>query len=213
MNSDIQLHRPAWLGSPQRQIVAALGMLGLTVSLALPVYADSKDGTFPSADQVGGQVYRDPLKIGSAFPTDFEAYDSKGNKIDFADVIKSKRSLVVFFISAAPVSVTELKRIQDFVDKNDPKLNLVFVNADTVGVALEGGPKQAIAATAGTVRLIAKEHSLKRPMYVAPNDALSANGLSNRLSFRGLPTTFLLSDKGAIEKIFVGPQNWKKSDI
>jgi hypothetical protein len=213
MNRDIQLQRPAWLGMRRSQLAAALAALGLTISCALPAHADSKDGTFPTAEQVGGEVYQAPLKIGSILPTDFEAYDSQAKKVDFGTVIHGKRSLVVFFISAVPVSVNELKRIEEFVDKNAAKVNLVFVNADTVGVALEGGPQKAISSTASTVRLIAKEHGLKRPMYVAPNDALSPTGLSNRLAFRGLPTSYLVSDKGAIEKIFVGPQQWKKGDI
>lgn len=213
MIRDIQLQRPAWLGVRRRQLAAALAASGLAMGLALPAHADSKDGTFPTAEQVGGEVYQAPLKIGSILPTDFEAYDAQAKKIDFGSVIKGKRSLVVFFISAVPVSVNELKRIEDFVDKNAAKVNLVFVNADTVGVALEGGPQKAISSTASTVRLIAKEHSLKRPMYIAPNDALSPTGLSNRLAFRGLPTSYVVSDKGAIEKIFVGPQQWKKGDI
>jgi hypothetical protein len=213
MNRDIQLQRPAWLGMRRSQLAAALATLGLTIGFALPAHADSHDGTFPTAEQVGGEVYQAPLKIGSILPTDFEAYDAQAKKVDFGAVIQGKRSLVVFFISAVPVSVNELRRIEEFVDNNAPKVNLVFVNADTVGVALEGGPKKAISSTAATVRLIAKEHGLKRPMYVAPNDALSPTGLSNRLAFRGLPTSYLVSGKGAIEKIFVGPQQWKKGDI
>ena len=213
MNRDIQLQRSAWLGMRRSQLAAALAALGLTIGFALPAYADSKDGIFPTADQVGGEVYQAPLKIGSNLPTDFDAYDSQAKKVDFGSVIKGKRSMVVFFISAVPVSVNELKRIEEFVDKNAAKVNLVFVNADTVGVLLEGGPQKAIGSTASTVRLIAKEHGLKRPMYVAPNDALSPKGLSNRLAFRGLPTSYLVNDKGAIEKIFVGPQQWKKGDI
>ena len=213
MNRDIQLQRPAWLGMRRSQLAAALATLGLTIGFVLPAHADSKDGTFPTAEQVGGEVYQAPLKIGSILPTDFEAYHSQAKKIDFGTVIQGKRSLVVFFISAVPVSVNELRRIEEFVGNNAPKVNLVFVNADTVGVALEGGPKKAISSTAATVRLIAKEHGLKRPMYVAPNDALSPAGLSNRLAFRGLPTSYLVSGKGAIEKIFVGPQQWKKGDI
>ena len=183
------------------------------MGFALPAHADSKDGSFPTAEQVGGEVYQAPLKIGSTLPTDFEAYDNQGAKIDFGTVINGKRSMIVFFISAVPVSVNELSHIEDFINKNAPNVNLVFVNADTVGVALEGGPQKAISSTASTVRLIAKEHGLKRPMFVAPNDALSPTGLSNRLAFRGLPTSFLVNDKGVIEKIFVGPQKWKKGDI
>jgi hypothetical protein len=213
MIRDIQQHCPAWLGMRRSQLATAVAALGLAMGCALPAYADSKDGIFPTADQVGGEVYQAPLKIGSNLPTDFDAYDSQAKKVDFGSVIKGKRSMVVFFISAVPVSVNELKRIEAFVDKNAAKVNLVFVNADTVGVLLEGGPQKAIGSTASTVRLIAKEHGLKRPMYVAPNDALSPKGLSNRLAFRGLPTSYLVNDKGAIEKIFVGPQQWKKGDI
>ncbi len=213
MISNVQLQRQAWLGMRRHGLAAGLVTVGLVMGTTLFAHADSTDGTFPTAEQVGGEVYQAPLKIGSTLPTDFAAFDVQGAKVDFGTVIERKRSLVVFFISAVPVSVNELMRIEDFINKNAPKVNLVFVNADTVGVALEGGQKRAISATVSTVRLIAKEHGLKRPMYVAPNDALSPTGLSNRLAFRGLPTSFLVNDKGVIEKIFVGPQHWKKGDI
>ena len=91
--------------------------------------------------------------------------------------------------------------------------NVVFINADTMGTHLMGGPTQAIPSTAATMRLIKKEHNLKRDMYVAPNDVLSPKGVSTRLGIRGLPTSFLLSANGTIEKVFVGPQDWKKGDI
>lgn len=178
-----------------------------------PALADSKDGVFPSADQVGGQVYVEPIKIGSAFPTDIEVYDASGQRADFGKLIKGKKTLVAFFISAAPVSVSELKKLQDFQSHNAPSVQILNLNADTVGVALEGGPGKAIAATSKTLNLIRKENGLTNPMYVAPNDALDPKGLSNRLGFRGLPTIFLLSAGGTVEKIFVGPQQWKKGDL
>ena len=70
-----------------RTVCALMSLAGL---LALPsgaALADSKDGTFPTADQVGGEVYIDPIAPGKKLPTDFEAYDLNGNKIDFGQVI------------------------------------------------------------------------------------------------------------------------------
>lgn len=191
--------------------------MSLASLLALPVgaaLADSKDGTFPTAEQVGGQVYIDPVAVGQKMPTDFDTYDMDGQKIDLGNVVQGKRSMVVFFISAVPVSVNELAAIEDFTQKHGKGVNLVFVNADTVGSALMGGPKAVIPNSIKTMHYIKKEKGLKTTkIYVAPNDALSAESVSTRLGIRGLPTSFLLDDKGVVQKVFVGPQKWKKGDI
>lgn len=192
-------------------LMSLAGMLALPAGTAL---ADSKDGTFPTADQVGGQVYIEPIGVGKKLPLDFDAYDMNGAKVDLAKEIQGKRSMVVFFISAVPVSVQELVKIESFARSNGKGINVVFVNADTVGSALQGGPKMAIPNTVKTMHVIKKEQKLQtNQMYVAPNDALSGNGVSNRLGFRGLPTSFVVSPQGVVEKVFVGPQNWKKGDL
>lgn len=188
--------------------MSAAALLALPAGAAL---ADSKDGTFPTADQVGGQVYTEPVGVGKKLPLDFDAYDLDGKKVDLADAIAGKRSMVVFFISAVPVSVEELVKIENFARSQGKGINLVFVNADTVGSALQGGPKMAVPNTVKTMHLIKKEQKLQtRQLFVAPNDALSPTGVSNRLGFRGLPTSFIVDKNGVIEKVFVGPQDWKK---
>lgn len=196
-----------------RQVASALFAAGLLAASVGAVLADSKDGVFPSADQVGGEVFIEPVAVGKKLPTDIDVYDSDAKKIDFASLLAGKRTLVMFFISAVPVSVQQLKKTEEFVDKYGHGTNLVLVNADTMGTALLGGPSKAIPSTASIMRLIKKEQGLKRDMYVAPNDALSAHGVSTRLGIRGLPTSFLVSPNGTVEKVFVGPQNWKKGDI
>lgn len=199
------------------RIKAACTLISLASLLALPAgmaLADSKDGIFPSADEVGGQVYIDPVAVGKKMPTDFDAYDLDGQKIDFGNVVQGKRSMVVFFISAVPVSVHELRNIENFTSKYGRGINLVFVNADTVGAALQGGPSKAVPNSVKTMHVIKQEEGLKSDqIFVAPNDALSPKGLSTRLGIRGLPTSFVLDANGAVEKVFVGPQKWKKGDI
>lgn len=199
------------------RIKSTCTLMSLASLLALPMgaaLADSKDGTFPTAEQVGGQVYIDPVAVGQKMPTDFDTYDMDGQKIDLGSVVQGKRSMVVFFISAVPVSVNELAAIEDFTQKHGNGINLVFVNADTVGSALMGGPKAVIPNSVKTMHFIKKEKGLKTTkIYVAPNDALSAESVSTRLGIRGLPTSFLLDDKGVVQKVFVGPQKWKKGDI
>ncbi len=187
---------------------------GLVFLPAGSVLADSVDGTFPTAEQVGGEVYVEPVAVGKKLPLDFDTYDLNGNKVDLAKLVSGKRSMVVFFISAVPVSVAELPKIEDFVRADGKGINVVYVNADTVGSALQGGPKAAIPNTVKTMHVIKKEKNLRTTqLYVAPNDALSGEGVSNRLGFRGLPTSFVISATGVVEKVFVGPQNWKSGDI
>lgn len=200
--------------SCRRNVALLFGAFGIFLSqFSSPVFADSKDGIFPSADQVGGQVYVNAIRPGVRFPTDFDVFDLDGKKVDLEKLIKGKRTVLAFFISAAPVSVSELRNLQDFTAKNAPGVRVLNINADTVGVALEGGPSKALGETIKTMRVIKKEHGLVNPLYVAPNDALSPKGISNRLGARGLPTIFVVDAQGTVEKVFVGPQKWKKGDI
>lgn len=175
--------------------------------------ADSKDGIFPTADQVGGEVFPKGIQPGDSFPTDWDIYDDSGKKVDAGNLLKGKRTILAFFISAVPVSVEELKKLQAAKDKTGSDTQLLFVNADTVGAALEGGPKSVITETVRTARLVKTEQGLKHPMYVAPNDALSPVGLSNKLGFRGLPTVFVIGADGKVENVYVGPQDWSKASI
>ncbi len=185
---------------------------GLAFLPVSSVLADSVDGQFPTADQVGGEVYIDPVGVGKKLPLDFDTYDLNGNKIDLAKQVAGKRTLVVFFISAVPVAVHELPKIENFAASKG--VNLALVNADTVGTALMGGPKAAIPNTVKTMHMIKKEEKLRTTqLFVAPNDALSADGVSNRLGFRGLPTSFLINSSGVVEKVFVGPQNWQNVSL
>lgn len=199
------------------RIKSTCTFMSLAGLLALPmgaVLADSKDGTFPTAEEVGGQVYIDPVAVGKKLPLDFDAYGLNGEKVDLGKVVQGKRSMVVFFISAVPISVHELVKIENFASKHGRGINVVFINADTVGAALMGGPKAVIPNSVKTMHVIKKEEGLKTTsLYVAPNDALSADGVSTRLGIRGLPTSFVVDNKGVVEKVFVGPQDWKKGDI
>lgn len=193
------------------------GVVGKLVaaSLALaPAYAlsTSKDGIFPTAEQVGGQVYISPVKPGTPFPMDIDVFDLASKRVDLRQLVGGKKTAIAFFITAAPASVDGLKKLQDFAQANAPGVQVLGLNADTVGVALEGGGDKAVEATARTLRVYQQERKLKN-LFVAPNDALDPKGLSNRLGFRGLPTIFVVKPDGVIEKVFVGPQNWKKGDI
>lgn len=197
-----------------RSWVYMAGLAGALSMLAAPsAMADSKDGIFPTADQVGGEVFPNATKPGDKFPTDITLYDESGKEMKLADVMKNKRTIVAFFITAVPTSVDEIKKLEQFVSADGLDVDLLLLNADTVGTALFGGPSQAIPATVQTVKFVKGEVGLKNPIYVAPNDALNPKGLSNRIGFRGLPTVFIVAADGTVEKVFVGPQQWKKGDI
>lgn len=188
----------------------AAGALMLTLYAPGSVLADSVDGIFPTADEVGGEVFPKGLKEGDVFPTDWEIYDDHGKKTDVGNLIKGKRTVLAFFISAVPVSVEELKKLEK-VHNGLSKTQLLFVNTDLVGTALLGGNR--IEETAHTVRVIQREEKLSSSMFVAPNDALDPAGLSNKLGFRGLPTVYIVDAKGRVENVYVGPQNWSETNI
>ncbi|MFA7594211.1 MAG: hypothetical protein WCY26_10765 [Thiohalobacteraceae bacterium] len=176
-----------------------------------PALADSKDGIFPTADQVGGEVYPQGTQAGDTFPTDWEIYSEDGKKLDVSKLINGKRTVLAFFISSVAVSVDELKKLQAASKTGDSDAQLLFVNADLVGTGLLGGDR--IKETARTVRVVKREQGIKLPMYVAPNDALDPKGLSNKLGFRGLPTVYVIGADGKVENVYVGPQDWSKASI
>lgn len=173
--------------------------------------AYNDDGSFPTADQVGGDVFPDGLQPGEAFPMDVELFDPEAHKTDLGTVMGGKRSLLTFFITAAPVSIAELKKIEDFAKGKD--INLIFANSDVVGNALFGGKDTVIDETVRTVQIIKDEEGLETVMYVAPNNVFNPDGLSNRLGFRGLPTSYLLAADGTVERVFVGPHDWTDADL
>lgn len=201
--------------SRSRLHVGSMVTSALIMALYAPasVLADSNDGVFPTADQVGGEVFPKGLQVGDAFPTSWEIYNDNGDKTNVAKLLNGKRTVLAFFISAVPVSVDELKKLETASKALGGDTQLLFVNADLVGAALEGGGGSRIKETARTVRVIKGEQGIKTSMYVAPNDALNPDGLSNTLGFRGLPTVFVIDAKGKVEKVYVGPQDWSKTSI
>lgn len=205
--------RRAHPGRRLRGFTAGASALALALYAGGYAQADSKDGIFPTADQVGGEVFPKGMQPGDPFPTDWELYDDTGKQVDVDKLIKGKRSVLAFFISGVPVSVAELKKLQSASKGNASDAQLLFINSDSVGTALTGGPKQQLSETVRTVNIIKREEGIDTPMYVAPNDALSPEGLSNKLGFRGLPTVFVVDAEGKVEKIYVGPQDWTKTSI
>lgn len=201
------LHGRARRHSAAVSFAALAGLIA--VLLSQPALSAREEGAFPTADEVGGDVFPKGLQVGEPFPTDIELYDSKGRPADLGKLIKGKRSVLALFISAVPASVEELRKLEKSVDTS--KTQLLFLNTDQVGTALHKGDK--IVETARTLRVIRHEKGLKSPMFVAPNDVYAPEGLSNRLGIRGLPTVVLLSADGKVEDLFIGPQNWDQKDI
>lgn len=185
----------------------------LVAAVAVPSSAIcADDGGFPTADQVGGEVFPDGLQPGDTFPADVVLYDAEGNETTLGKLAQGKRTLLTFFITAAPASVAELKVIESTV-KAAPELNVIFANSDLVGNALFGGAKTQLAETVRTVGIVKTEGGLTTPMYVAPNNVYAPDGLSNRLGFRGLPTSYLISADGKVERTFVGTREWTPADF
>ncbi len=192
-------------------IWAGAAAVALGLGAALPAFAAGEDGSFPTADQGGGDVFPAGMQPGDAFPMDIQLFDDKGQELTLGDIATGKRTLLTFFISAAPVSVAELRKIEDFAAGKD--IHLVFANSDVVGTALLGGAEAQIPETVRTINLIKAEEQLATPMYVAPNNVFSPEGLSNRLGFRGLPTSYLIDDQGKVQATFVGQRDWSDADL
>lgn len=181
----------------------------LAFALAQPSFAEREVGAFPTAEEVGGDVFPQVLNVGDTFPMDIDLYDNRANKVSLADLTNGKRTVLAMFITAVPSSVAELKKLEKVVNTN--KTQLLFLNTDFVGTALDG--RDPIQETARTLRVIQHEEKLKTPMYVAPNDVFSPDGLANRIGLRSLPTVIVLDENQTIENIFVGARDWKRGDI
>lgn len=191
--------------------VALLGALAAPIMMG-PAWAAEDDGSFPTADQVGGEVFPPGLQPGDEFPEDVVLYDSDGNETSFGEVARGQRTLLTFFITAAPASIEELKKIERFAEDVED-LNVIFANSDVVGTALFGGSETQIPETVRTVNIVKNEENLATPVYVAPNNVFVPEGLSNRLGFRGLPTSYLIGEDGKVIRIFVGPHDWSPGDL
>ncbi|MDN5938182.1 MAG: peroxiredoxin family protein, partial [Salinisphaera sp.] len=166
---------------------------------------------FPTAAQIGGEVFPDRMEAGDPFPTDWALYDESGEKVDVAALIDGKRTVFAFFTTAVPMSVHQVEALDSFVSRSGDDTQVLLINADTVGTALLGEPK--LEATIRTVNTIKREQDVKAPMYVAPNDALSPTGLSNTLHFRSLPSVFVVDPQGKVERVYVGRHDWSKTKI
>lgn len=192
------------------------GTLVLTACLGGPwtqfTWADSKDGTFPSADQVGGQVYPDPVPIGTPFPGDVEVHDLSGRSAALSRILASKQAVLAFFIVAAPVSVLELKKLEEFASQHAPDVQVYHLHVDIIHADLMKGA-HTVEQTARTLAIVQKEQGFRRPMFIVPSDSLSPQALSNRLAIKGVPTIFVVGTNGQVEKIFIGPHEWKQGDL
>lgn len=137
-----------------------------------------------------------------------------GQPIDLSQLVSGRKTVIAFFVVAVPASVLELKKLQDFAAEQVPELQVFNVHANTIQADLTGGgSNRAVEDTIRTVALARKEHGLRKPTFVAPNDTMSPTGLSNRLGVRGVPTIFVLGADGKVQNIFIGPHNWKPGDL
>lgn len=206
-------HRePARVGRGRWNIaLAGTGALALVLGAVGPAIGDSENGIFPTAEQVGGEVFPQPIQAGASFPTDWVMYDESGEKVDVAELIDGKRSVLAFFTTAVPMSIDELTELQSVVQSSGSDTQVLLINADTVGTALLGGSK--IRSTVHTLGVIKREQGIEAPMYVAPNDALSPTGLANKLHVRSLPTVFVVDTEGKVEEVYVGRQDWSTTNI
>lgn len=200
--------------TPRRQLLSATWLLLLCLwgPWPQPSWADSKDGTFPSADQVGGQVYPDPVPIGTPFPDDVEVHDLSGRSAALSRILAGKKAVLAFFIVAAPVSVLELKKLEEFASQHAPDVQVVHLHVDIIHADLMKGA-HTVEQTARTLAIVQKEQGLRRPMFIVPSDSLSPQALSNRLAIRGVPTIFVVGANGQVERIFIGPHDWKQGDL
>lgn len=144
---------------------------------------------------------------------DVTIYDENNKPHKISDLLHPGKPLIVAmaFISA-PAVMRDLARFQKAVEKEAPGADVILVNVSQFGSALQ--PHTVMADTGRTIRITGRDYGLTLPFYWVHNDIYAADGFTNRLRVRDLPTYFVVNAKGKIVRIFGSDHNkWQAADF
>lgn len=208
-----------WSYKPLSAVVAAVAVFGLVdTSLAAqnpclkerPEGAEGggysaphqkKGGEFPTAAEVGGDVFIPPLGKGAMIPKDIPIETLDGKPTTTGRILDGDRPVVLnFFLLFSPRSVDEMKSLQE-LSKANSNVQVIGINIGNVGGKLN--PESAESDVLRNLRLVAREAGVTYPIYSDTHSyTVQAFGLRNA------PTTFLLDKRGMVKRVYAGPQLW-----
>lgn len=158
-------------------------------------------GDFVSTAEVGGDVFAQGIEPGDSFPTDITIYDMKNEPHKISELIQNDRPLMlVLSLISSPTVMDDVARFQKIVDAENPESKIVLINVAQFGAKLQ--PDSRSSDTGRTLRIVADEHDLTLPFYWVDNDIYSADGFTNRLRARDLPTYVLLDSEGKVVRVY-----------
>ncbi len=170
-------------------------------------------GDFATSKEVGGDVFAKGLKPGDKFPLDVTVFDENNKPHKLSELVHPGKPLILAmaFISA-PAVMKDLAQFQKAVKAESPGSDVILVNVSQFGSALQ--PGTIMANTGRTIKVVGKDYGLTLPFYWVHNDIYAADGFTNRLRVRDLPTYFVVNGKGKIVRIFGSDhKQWKAADF
>lgn len=170
-------------------------------------------GDFVATDEVGGDVFAPSIKPGDSFPVDVTIYDEKNQPHKIREFLQKDRSLILVlaFISA-PRVMDQIIQFQKAEQASGTESSVVVVNVSQFGSSLQ--PNTPMADTGRTIDITAKEYGLTLPFYWVHNDIYSADGFTNKLRVRDLPTYIVINGNGKVAKVFGSDHTqWSAGDF
>lgn len=166
---------------------------------------EKKTGEFPTAEEVGGDVFIEPIGKGAMIPKDIPIETLDGKPTTTGRILPGDKPVVMnFFLLFSPRAVDEMKSLQELY-KTNPNVHVVGINIGGVGGKLTPGEPQADVLR--NLRLVVRDAGVTFPIYSDSNSyTVQTFGLRNA------PTTFLLDRNGMVKKVYAGPQLWTSQE-
>ncbi len=169
-------------------------------------------GDFVSSKEVGGDVFAPGPQSGDKFPLDIKIQDENNQPHTIASFVEKGPLVLVLALVSAPEVMQRVAEFQTFVKSNKTDAQIAIVNVGQFGSALQ--PKTPMADNGRTVKVAAKEYGITLPFYWADNDIYSANGFTNLLRARDLPTVYVIGQDGKIVREFRSAHTkWGSDDL
>lgn len=169
-------------------------------------------GDFVSSREVGGDVFAAGLQPGDKFPLEIKIHDENNQEHALSSFAEKGSFVLVLALVSAPEVMQQVADFQSFLKSSKAQTNVVVVNVGQFGSALQ--PKTPMADNGRTVKVAAQQYGITLPFYWVENDIYSADGFTNRLRARDLPTVYVIGKDGKIVREFRSAhKQWASEDL
>ncbi|KPV40700.1 hypothetical protein AN478_05965 [Thiohalorhabdus denitrificans] len=160
-------------------------------------------GAFPTAEEVGGEVFIETKGEGDQVPMDLPLETLDGEETTLRQVLSSGDKPVVlnFFMAHNEKALEELKAL-DRLEQENPGLRVVAIHLGSVGGKLT--PDTPMASVNRTIRALRQDLGVNRVDTYLDKKSYAVQALG----LRNAPATFLVKQDGTIVKNYLSTQNW-----